>query len=141
MSDSEESISSEIRRTAADLRAVDQLKEEIQTRRDRLFAKLCRLKGKRNFIRNEEEVKKRRVEEGPKPYNRKDANGDILRVGDKVLFLTKGTTESTEGIVRYFGTDYCTSVDSHGNLVDRKYKNIQIIVRKENMGYLPGTFL
>lgn len=58
---------------------------------------------------------------------RRDVNGDEIRVGDRVHFLTKGRYRSTQGRIVRFTDRFVISEDKRGNRINREYGNVQII--------------
>ena len=61
-----------------------------------------------------------------------DHNGDEIRIGNKVRFLTKGKYKSREGRIVKFGERFVTSEDNRGNKIFREYGNVELIIDSEN---------
>jgi hypothetical protein len=55
----------------------------------------------------------------------KDRDGNTIRIGDKVSFLTKGKYTSTEGIVTRVNKSRVTTKDSRGNYISRAPHNVR----------------
>jgi hypothetical protein len=57
----------------------------------------------------------------------KDAKGKVLKVGQKVRFITKGKYTSTEGVVKTIKETRVISIDSRKNKIVRAHRNVEII--------------
>jgi hypothetical protein len=55
----------------------------------------------------------------------KDNDGNTIRIGDRVTFLTKGKYRSTEGIVTKVNKSRVTAKDSSGNYISRAPHNVR----------------
>ncbi len=82
------------------------------------------------FLSLEKQGIERRLKEirGKRLINRtliKDRDGNLIRIGDKVTFITKGKYTSTEGIVTRANQSRITAKDSHGNHISRALHNVR----------------
>lgn len=62
---------------------------------------------------------------------RTDVNGDELRIGDRVRFLTRGRYRSTTGVIIKFGDRFVISLDNEDNKIYREYGNVELIVNED----------
>jgi hypothetical protein len=57
----------------------------------------------------------------------KDKDGNQIRIGNKIVFLTKGKYNSTEGIVTRVNQSRVTAKDDRGNFISRAPHNVRKI--------------
>lgn len=61
----------------------------------------------------------------------KDRHGNLIVLGDRVRFLTKGLYRSTEGIVSKINKTRITAKDNKGILISRSPYNVEVIALSE----------
>ena len=66
---------------------------------------------------------------GPELVGAVDREGNIIHIGDRVLFLTKGKFKSKEGTVTRFSRNFerVFATDTSGNEIPRALRNLRIL--------------
>ena len=109
-----------LKRLATEKKSVERQVRDLQKRQKDIH--LQRLKDNRDrFLRRQRETQRRLSEAA------KDRHGNILVLGDRVRFLTKGLYAATEGIITKVGKSRITARDNYGALINRAPKNVEII--------------
>ena len=82
-----------------------------------------------NRLRRDTERARRRQSEAERRSRQaaRDRKGELIVLGDRVRFLTKGLYRSTEGVVTKINKRRVTARDSSGNAVSRAPHNVEII--------------
>jgi hypothetical protein len=62
----------------------------------------------------------------------RDRKGELIVLGDRVRFLTKGFYRSTEGVVTNINKRRISARDNSGNAISRAPHNVEIIFESEN---------
>jgi hypothetical protein len=57
----------------------------------------------------------------------RDAKGRILKIGQKVRFITKGKYKSTEGFIETIKETRVISIDNRKNKIVRAHQNVEVI--------------
>ena len=106
-----------------------------EARLNQLTEQLQRLQLQQRQVQEEIQTIRRRHNQRNRarrsPF-RIDANGDEIKVGDRVRFLTRGRYNSTEGVIVRFGTRFVVSIDDSKNYINREYGNVELITRNED---------
>ena len=116
MSEESKTSSNDIDRITAKLEELTLQRNRIKRRRSRLTEQLRTLRGEREdyqLYRNLNII-----------ANREDREGNPLRVGDTVRFVTPGVQTTPEGRVKGFGKRFVKCVDSQGFPVNKEPKSI-----------------
>ena len=109
-----------LKRLATEKKSVERQVRDLQKRQKELQTQ--RLKDNRDkFLRRQRQTQRRLTEAA------KDRHGNILVLGDRVRFLTKGLYAATEGIITKVGKSRITARDNYGALINRAPKNVEII--------------
>jgi uncharacterized Zn ribbon protein len=71
----------------------------------------------------------KKVSTEPAKVIAKDTKGNVLEVGQRVKFITKGKYKSTEGIIEKIKETRVISIDNKKNKIVRAHQNVEIITR------------
>jgi uncharacterized Zn ribbon protein len=102
--------------------------EELIKRIDRLEIKNRILRKDLNTSCIKTKTNKK-VSTEPAKVIAKDAKGNVLEVGQRVKFITKGKYKSTEGIIEKIKETRVISIDNKKNKIVRAHQNVEIITR------------
>jgi len=95
------------------------LNEEIEYERE--LQELRREQRRRSSVQNVEEEEIRR-----------DRDGKVIRIGDRVRFLTRGVFKANVGTVKSFGKRFVVSTEEEEGLeVNRLAKNLRVITSRK----------
>jgi uncharacterized Zn ribbon protein len=98
------------------IRRVDRLEIENKTLREDL----------NNCIRTKNN---KQISTKPTKIIAKDAKGNVLKVGQKVKFVTKGKYKSNEGIIETIKETRVISIDNNRNKIVRAHRNVEVITK------------
>ena len=106
------------------LRALAVQELEIQQQRTTLRR---RIRNLRRLSAERQQVEQQQADE---PRVR-DRDGTVIRIGDRVAFLTRGAFDSTEGIVISANRLWVTARDSDRVPIKRSPRNVRVLPRDE----------
>ena len=112
-------MNEEVRRLTDRLREIDLERGEITQRLSDI--------GLEVVNRGTNHPRDRAVAGGDSQERYFDCDGNILTIGDRVRFLTKGIFRSRYGTIVKFGKKRASCVDDTGIPTNRAYKNIRLI--------------
>ena len=119
-------VQDEIDRLTQDLQQLSIQKESIDRTYKRVSKRIEQLRRRQSV--NTQHISREATQINTR---RTDADGNLLQVGDKVSFITKGKFKSTEGVVTSFGKRFVSTVDDEGRIINRESRNLRRITAKD----------
>ena len=119
-------VQDEIDRLTQDLQQLSIQKESIDRTYKRVSKRIEQLRRRQSV--NTQHISREATQINTR---RTDADGNLLQVGDKVSFITKGKFKSTEGVVTSFGKRFVSTVDDEGRIINRESRNLRQITTED----------
>ena len=107
--------------------------EDINIQRTRLLQEELQYERELRILRNKQQ-RQRNAQDDKEKIIRRDRDGKVIHIGDRVRFLTRGTFKVTEGEVKSFGRRFVVSLGEEGFEINRLAKNLRVIesIKQDN---------
>ena len=109
-----------------EINTITQRLQDINIQRTQLLQEELQYERELRILRNKQQ-RRSNVQDDEEKDIRRDRDGKVIHIGDRVRFLTRGVFKATEGEVKNFGRRFVVSIGEEGFEVNRLAKNLRVI--------------